>query len=118
MATAAELRQILKQDAAGKNLYDHLTETLLKILIDKPANSYDQFEIISSDVKAKPFNPDPEARRAVPPSEEEVRGTRSRDGRTCRRHRLSLTSALLPIVPHALCSTPKSSAGRRNAPRC
>jgi len=90
MATAAELRQILKQDAAGKNLYDHLTETLLKILIDKPANSYDQFEIISSDVKAKPFNPDPEAGRAVPPSEEEVRGTRSRDGRTSRRHRLFL----------------------------
>ena len=72
MATAAELRQILKQDAAGKNLYDHLTETLLKILIDKPANSYDHFELISSDVKSKPFDPNPEAGRAVPPSEQEV----------------------------------------------
>jgi hypothetical protein len=42
MATAAELRQILKEDAAGKNLYDHLTETLMKLLIEKPTNAYDQ----------------------------------------------------------------------------
>jgi hypothetical protein len=91
----------------------------LKILIDKPANSYDQFEIISSDVKAKPFNPDPEAGRAVPPSEEEVRGTRSRDGRTSRRHRLFLDlCSPSHRSPCPFCSTPKSSAGRRNAPRC
>jgi hypothetical protein len=42
MSTAAELRQLLKEDAAGKNLYDHLTETLMKLLIDKPTNAYDQ----------------------------------------------------------------------------
>ena len=42
MSTAAELRQILKEDKAGKNLYDHLTETLMKLLIDKPPNAYDQ----------------------------------------------------------------------------
>ena len=42
MSTAAELRQILKEDKAGKNLYDHLTETLMKLLIDKPTNAYDQ----------------------------------------------------------------------------
>lgn len=42
MASVAELRQILKEDTAGKNLYDHLTETLMKLLIDKPTNAYDQ----------------------------------------------------------------------------
>ena len=31
MATVAELRQILKEDSNGKNLYDHLTETLMKV---------------------------------------------------------------------------------------
>ena len=41
MATASELRQLLKEDAAGKNLYDHLTETLMRIALDRPANSYD-----------------------------------------------------------------------------
>lgn len=72
MSTAAELRQILKEDKAGKNLYDHLTETLMKILIDKPTNAYDQFELLSADAKSNPFNPDPEAGRAVAKSEEEV----------------------------------------------
>ena len=30
MASTDELRQILKEDQSGKNLYDHLTETLMK----------------------------------------------------------------------------------------
>ena len=74
MATANELRQILKEDAAGKNLYDHLTETLMRIVMDRPANAYDAFEVISADIKANPLNPDPEKGKAVPPSEEEVSG--------------------------------------------
>ena len=72
MVTASELRQLLKEDSSGKNLYDHLTETLMKILIEKPKNAYDQFELISADVKSNPLNPDPEIGRAVPPSEKEV----------------------------------------------
>lgn len=72
MATAAELRQLLKEDAGGKNLYDHLTETLMKILIERPKDAFDTFELISADVKANPLNPDPEKGRPVPPSAEEV----------------------------------------------
>lgn len=72
MATANELRQILKEDAAGKNLYDHLTETLMRIVIDRPANAYDAFELISADIKANPLDPSPETGKSVPPSEAEV----------------------------------------------
>ena len=72
MATASELRQLLKEDAAGKNLYDHLTETLMRIALDRPANSYDAFELISADIKMNPLNPDPEKGKPVPPSEDEV----------------------------------------------
>ena len=42
MSTADALRQMLKEDKCGKNLYSHLTETLMKILMDKPTNAYDQ----------------------------------------------------------------------------
>lgn len=72
MASAAELRQILKQDASGKNLYDHLTETLMKILIDRPSNAYDMFELISAEVKTNPLNPDLESQRLLPSSQDEV----------------------------------------------
>ncbi len=72
MATAAELRQILKEDASGKNLYDHLTETLMKLLIERPANAYDSFENISASVKANPLNPDPEHGRPLPSSAGQV----------------------------------------------
>ena len=77
MATAAELKQILKEDTSGKNLYDHLTETLMKILLDRPKNAYDNFELISAEIKANPLNPDPEIGRPVPPSEDEVHQLRS-----------------------------------------
>ena len=72
MASAAELRQILKQDASGKNLYDHLTETLMKVLIDRPSNAYDMFELISADVKSNPLNPEIEQQNLLPPSQDEV----------------------------------------------
>ena len=72
MATANELRQILKEDSTGKNLYEHLTETLMRIVLDRPANAYDSFELISADVKANPMNPDPEKGGPLPPSQEEV----------------------------------------------
>lgn len=73
MASAAELRQILKQDANGKNLYDHLTETLMKLLIDRPGNAYDMFEVISAEVKANPLNPELESQKLLPPSADEVK---------------------------------------------
>lgn len=72
MSTAAELRQILKEDASGKNLYDHLTETLMKILIERPKNAYDSFELISADVKENPLSPDPVTGMAVPSSAVEL----------------------------------------------
>lgn len=71
MASVSELRQILKQDQSGNNLYDHLTETLMKILIDRPGNAYDMFENISADVKVNPLNPEVTS-SSVPPSAEEV----------------------------------------------
>jgi hypothetical protein len=70
--SVAELRQILKEDSAGKNLYEHLTELLANLLQNRPQNAYDNFEIISANVKANPLNPDPELGRPVPPSAEEV----------------------------------------------
>jgi len=72
MASTDELRQILKEDQSGKNLYDHLTETLMKLLIDQPKNAYEMFELVSAEVKSNPFNPDPEAATPVPMSEEEA----------------------------------------------
>jgi radial spoke head protein 4A len=71
MASISELRQILKQDQSGNNLYDHLTETIMKILLDRPSNAYDMFEKISSDVKMNPLNPE-STNKAVPPSSDEV----------------------------------------------
>lgn len=90
MATANELRQILKEDASGKNLYEHLTETLMKIVLERPANAYDSFELISADVKANPMNPDPEKGKPVPPSAEEVR-SRAQESRVCLRICLTRT---------------------------
>ncbi len=72
MATAAELRQILKEDSSGQNLYEHLTNTLMKILVDRPKNAFAEFENISAQVKTNPTNPDPEFGRPLPPSVEEV----------------------------------------------
>lgn len=74
MATAAELRQILSEDPSGKDLYGHLTETLMRILIERPKNAYDSFELISAAVKANPLNPDPENGKPLPPSAAEVCG--------------------------------------------
>lgn len=73
MASIAELRQILKQDQAGKNLYDHLTETLMKILLDRPSNAFDQFEFISAEIKANPLSRlEMEKSRVLPSTEEEI----------------------------------------------
>lgn len=73
MATAAELRQILKEDANGQNLYEHLTNTLMQILIERPKNAFENFELISSKVKSNPLNTDPDAGKPLPLSAEQVR---------------------------------------------
>eukprot|EP01041_Mallomonas_annulata_P007747 gene7747-15846_t len=72
MASLTELRQLLKQDADGKNLYEHLTETLMKILLDKPKNAYDMFELISAEVKANPLNPEQDTAKKTPASPDEI----------------------------------------------
>lgn len=68
----AELRQILKQGQDGKNLYDHLVETIMKVLLDRPQNAYDMFELISSEVKANPLNPETEVYKTIPSTPEEI----------------------------------------------
>jgi hypothetical protein len=73
MATTEELRQILKEDQNGQNLYDHLTQTLMRILIDRPKNAFETFELISANVKSNPLNPDPSHGRPLPLSAEQVR---------------------------------------------
>ncbi len=72
MASITELRQLLKEDQNGKNLYDHITETLMKIIIDKPRNAYDMFEQISAQVKSNPLNPEPIINNNIPLTPEEV----------------------------------------------
>jgi hypothetical protein len=72
MATASELRQILKEDASGNNTYDHLVEVLMKILIDRPKDVYGSLEQLSLAVKANPLNPDPLVGKPLPPSSAEV----------------------------------------------
>lgn len=51
MASLDELRQVLQKDSNGINLYDHLTEVMLKLLLEKPADAYEAFENISAGVK-------------------------------------------------------------------
>lgn len=76
MSTTAELRQLLKEDANGQNLYDHLTQTLMRILIERPKNAFEAFELISAEVKGNPLNPDPEHGKPLPMSAEQVREER------------------------------------------
>jgi len=63
MSSVDELRSLLKEDSGGTNLYDHLTETIMRILIDKPQNAFDSFELISSDVKKNPLDPEEKGKR-------------------------------------------------------
>jgi hypothetical protein len=42
------------------------------IIIKRPGAAYDNFELISADVKANPLNPDPEKGRPLPPTSDEL----------------------------------------------
>jgi hypothetical protein len=72
MATPAELRQLLKEDANGQNLYDHLVQTLMKISVQRPKNAFETFELISAEVKANPLSPDQHLARQPEPNPEQV----------------------------------------------
>ena len=72
MASLSELRQILQEDSGGKNLKSHMVELLMRILIEKPTNAFDSFELISADVKKNPLDPNPTKGQFVPISGEEL----------------------------------------------
>lgn len=56
MTTLEEAKAFLKQECAdGTNLYDHLSDVLLKILVERPENLSDSFEFISSAVKQQRY---------------------------------------------------------------
>lgn len=44
----------------------------MKILLERPANAFDNFETISAEVKSNPLNPDPEKGKPLPPTATEV----------------------------------------------
>ncbi len=72
MATVAELRQLLKEDANGQNLYEHLTQVLMRILVDRPKNAFENFELISADVKANPLTAELSSAANLPQSTQQV----------------------------------------------
>ena len=81
---------LMKANAEGCNLYDHLAEVMSKLLVEKPADALAQLEAISAEVKANKFVPGPAPAKAgtAPP--------------------LSLCLPLLPFLPSltlALCHT-------------
>jgi hypothetical protein len=59
MASLEEAKQFLKRDVGGHNLYDHLSDVLLKLLVDKPADALESFEHLSAAIKKLSFAPKP-----------------------------------------------------------
>lgn len=58
MGSIEDLKNILKNSknsSNDSNLYDHLTDTFVKILLDKSATSFDNFEKFSNDIKETPL---------------------------------------------------------------
>jgi len=47
-----------KADTNGQNLYDHLSETLLRILEERPSDPVDKFEFLSTEVKRGAYTAD------------------------------------------------------------
>lgn len=41
----------------GRNLYEHLSELIMKIITEKPADALNQFEYLSSLIKQTKFTP-------------------------------------------------------------
>ena len=58
MTTLEEAKAFLKKDAGdGTSLYDHLSEVLLKILVERPDKLSDSFEHLSTAVKQQRYQP-------------------------------------------------------------
>jgi len=73
MASVDELRQLLTEDSNGQNLYDHLTQILMRILVDKPKNAYESFELLSAETKKQPLKPHPSKIVPLPQDATQVR---------------------------------------------
>jgi hypothetical protein len=54
--TLDEAKAYLREDRGGVNLYDHLSEVLLKLLIERPSDATDVFEHLSTTVRQERFN--------------------------------------------------------------
>lgn len=60
MTTLEEAKAFLQKEAPdGTNLYDHLAEVLLKILVERPENLHETFEHLSVAVRQQRFVPPP-----------------------------------------------------------
>jgi radial spoke head protein 4A len=60
MTTLEEAKAFLQKEAPdGTNLYDHLAEVLLKILVERPENLHETFEHLSVAVRQKRYVPPP-----------------------------------------------------------
>lgn len=55
MAGVEDAIKFLQKDSGGRNLYDHLSDVLLKVLEEKPSDAVDIFEHISTQVKLSSF---------------------------------------------------------------
>jgi hypothetical protein len=64
----AELKQSLSEDSNGNNLMNHLVEVLIKVS-ENPKRAYDNFEMISAQIKNSKINGD---NAPLAPSPEEV----------------------------------------------
>ncbi|GLE11725.1 hypothetical protein PINS_up024312 [Pythium insidiosum] len=58
MTTLEEAKAFLKKECVdGTNLYDHLSDVLLKILVERPENLHESFELVSTTVKQQRYVP-------------------------------------------------------------
>lgn len=56
MTTLEEAKAFLKKESPdGTNLYDHLADVLLKIIVERPENLHETFENISTIVKQQRY---------------------------------------------------------------
>ncbi|KAH9085526.1 hypothetical protein Ae201684P_005232 [Aphanomyces euteiches] len=75
--TLDEAKAYLKEERGGVNLYDHLSEVLLKLLVERPIDATSMFEHLSCTVRQERF------RQAEPPNNRE---TGAEAEATCSRY--------------------------------
>lgn len=60
MTTLEEAKAFLQKEAPdGTNLYDHLAEVLLRVLVERPENLHETFEHLSVAVRQQRYVPTP-----------------------------------------------------------